>query len=155
LRAWEGTLTLSNALARFGSFASVFWQLAFPCGPRWCALVCLLAFLPDAVSHIHGWISTLLFFPPPQELLNKKDMVGDVFNQLRLARQRTVIENAVVSCCCCCCCCYRLGPRLLCCESRVCACCHCRGECVRQCQAQMAPSVDSATRRSSRCPAFC
>ncbi|KAI3433722.1 hypothetical protein D9Q98_003530 [Chlorella vulgaris] len=31
-----------------------------------------------------------------KELLNKKDMVGDVFNQLRLARQRTVIENAVV-----------------------------------------------------------
>lgn len=41
---------------------------------------------------------------PPQELLNKKDMVGDCFNQLRLARQRTLNENAVVS----------RGPRPLC-----------------------------------------
>ena len=32
-----------------------------------------------------------------QELLNKKDMVGDCFNQLRLARQRALNENAVVS----------------------------------------------------------
>ncbi|EFN59339.1 hypothetical protein CHLNCDRAFT_56697 [Chlorella variabilis] len=31
-----------------------------------------------------------------KELLNKKDMVGDCFNQLRLARQRTLNENAVV-----------------------------------------------------------
>lgn len=31
-----------------------------------------------------------------QELLNKKDMVGDVFNQLRLARQRGLNQTGVV-----------------------------------------------------------
>jgi len=31
-----------------------------------------------------------------QELLNKKDMVGDVFNQLRLARQRALNQSGVV-----------------------------------------------------------
>lgn len=34
---------------------------------------------------------------PGQELLNKKDMVGDCFNQLRLARQRALNEGARVS----------------------------------------------------------
>ena len=37
----------------------------------------------------------------PQELLNKKDMVGDVFNQLRLARQRALNQNGVVRGCAC------------------------------------------------------
>ena len=39
----------------------------------------------------------LACLPALQELLNKKDMVGDCFNQLRLARQRTLNDKAVVS----------------------------------------------------------
>ena len=51
--------------------------------PPACPPACFLACLPP--------------LPAPQELLNKKDMVGDCFNQLRLARQRTLNDNAVVS----------------------------------------------------------
>lgn len=56
-------------------------------GSNWqCKLACC-AVAPALVWRLISIPATLL---PLQELLNKKDMVGDVFNQLRLARQRAL-----------------------------------------------------------------
>ena len=60
------------------------------------ALLSMLTACPPACPPA-CFLACLPLLPAPQELLNKKDMVGDCFNQLRLARQRTLNDNAVVS----------------------------------------------------------